>query len=175
MSETENQKPETQQDAVEGSGSTKTKFGRVTLTETILGIIAVIIIVGWIIVLGQDVSHLKKSSWFMPMSFVGALAVAACVILKAFAVRPLHPKVEKHVIPIASLLPLLGFLIWQLSTVTLCLTVGGSIALAYVSATTYWRKHIPEFATNPLDAVVGGKGEAATPKSDSEKNPETDS
>ena len=62
----------------------------------------------------------------------------------------LSSKVQEKLLPCVSLLPLAGFLVQELSSFRSLLTVGGAIALAYLSATSHWRNYIPDFVTNPL-------------------------
>jgi hypothetical protein len=146
----------------------KANLGKMPLAEKVLGAIALCILIGWILP-GSFFKDTFFRMWFPTLSFVGALIVAALVILKLFGQRPLPPKAERYVIPVASLLPVLGFLVDELLSVTRLLTVGGSIVLAYISATTYWRKHIPEFAMKPLgdasssEAPQGSAPAAAAP------------
>jgi hypothetical protein len=130
----------------------KANFGQLPLVEKVLGVIALVVIIGWIIAwTGQNnIYGSFFSNWFTPLSFLGALAIATLVILKVCGIRPLPPQIESKVIPIASLLPVVGYLITLINMPAMLLTVGGSIALAYISATTYWKRRIPDFATAPL-------------------------
>jgi hypothetical protein len=125
------------------------------LAEKVLGVLALLVIVGWL-VQGKLVWTSLFKFWYPTLSFLGAITVATILVLKIFGVRPIPPAIERQVIPIASLLPIVGFLIQFLSSFDSFLTMGGSLALAYVSATTYWKKRIPEFATNPLGKDAGG-------------------
>jgi hypothetical protein len=144
----------------------KANFAQLPLVEKVLVVIALVIIIGWIMTwsrspsiegapgLGEAFERLVRpgffSRWFTPLSFFGAMAITALVTLKVFGIRPLPPHIESKVIPIASLVPVLGYLIDLINSPAAFLTVGGSIALAYISATTYWKRRIPEFATAPL-------------------------
>jgi hypothetical protein len=135
-----------------GKPDVKAEIRRLPLVEKVLAAIAVLVIIGWIMTWASQDLFLSSffRRWSTPLSFFGALAIATLVILKVFGVRPLPPAVESKVIPIASLVPVLGFLIDKIIPFHDFLTFGGSIALAYISATTYWRRHIPTFATRPL-------------------------
>ena len=144
-----------------------TNLREIPLVEKILAPIALLIIIGWLMT-GKLFWQTIFRVWFPTLSFLGALLVATLVILKLFGIRALHPKIEKHVIPIGSLVPIVGYLVTSLATVQSFLTIGGSIALAYISATTYWRKHIPEFATQPLGEE---EGEGPEPEA-AEESPE---
>ncbi len=129
-------------------------FKKLPLAEKIVCGMALLVEIGWVITWSQTGGweYSGLSHWFPLLSFVGALAVVALVALKVLAIRLLPPNLEKHAIPVASLLPVLGFVIQTVSTVSVFLTVVGSLAMAYVSATTYWRKHMPKLsddATKP--------------------------
>jgi hypothetical protein len=130
----------------------KANFGQLPLVEKVLAVIALVIIVGWIMAWTNEFNMFGRffSNWFTPLSFLGALVIVALVTLKVVGIRPLPPQAEAKVIPIASLVPVLGYLISLINMPYVLLTVGGSIALAYISATTYWKRRIPEFATAPL-------------------------
>jgi hypothetical protein len=146
-------------------------FKQLPLVEKVLAVIAIVVIIGWIIAWsrkGDSVYTISGffSNWFTPLSFLGALAIVTLVVLKVFGVRPLPPNVESKVIPIASLLPVLGYLTSIINMPAMLLTIGGSIALAYISATTYWRQRIPEFATKPLGPPAAG-GSSPPPPSPS--------
>jgi len=151
--------PENQGTVVKEGPDIKANLGKLPLAEKSLAVIAVLVVLGWIILWSRAGSCTLFRSWFATFSFLGALAVAAVVIMKLFGVRPIPPTLERQVIPIASLLPVVGFVLEAvLSTPASLLTIGGSLALAYLSATTYWRKHIPEIVMQPL-----GKDAASEP------------
>lgn len=154
--------PENQGTVVKESPDIKANLGKLPLAEKILALVAILVVIGWIIAwsgTGGWVYQGLFKSWFATLSFFGALSVATVVILKLFGIRPIPPDLERHVIPVASLLPVVGFVLEAvLRTPAALLTIGGSLALAYLSATTYWRKHIPEIAMQPL-----GKDAAAEP------------
>jgi len=143
----------------------KANFTKLPLLEKVLAIIAVVVVIGWIIVWSSSTvdnavgyERLFKT-WFSTLSFLGALAIVAIVGLKIAGIRPFPPSVENMVIPIASLLPVLGYVLKVvISSFEGFLTIGGSLALAYLSATTYWRKSIPDIVTKPL-------GDAPPPES----------
>ncbi|MBN1441410.1 MAG: hypothetical protein JXA90_01825 [Planctomycetes bacterium] len=136
---------------------------RLPLVEKILGGIALVVIAGWIYV--WSAGGWFGADWFPILSFVGALDIAAFVILKIVGISLFQPKLEKWILPVLSLLPVVGYLIQIVTSVGTFLTVGGSLALAYVSAMTYWRKHLPEFSTQPggeaADAPAGGDSGSA--------------
>lgn len=135
-------------------------FKKLRLSEKIVVSLALLVEVGWIITWssfgGWQYSGL--SQWFPMFSFFGALVVVALVVLKVLAIKALPPNLEKHAIPVATLLPVLGFLIQSVSSISGFLTMVGSLAMAYVSATTYWRKHIPD-----LSAALTEEGAAPRP------------
>lgn len=135
------------------------------LAEKILGPIALLVVIGWLIS-GSGFSHRFPKEWFATASFLSALAIATLIVLKVFGKRPLPEHVERYSIAIVSLLPILGFLISSLKSVPYFLTVGGSMALAYVSASVYWRKHIPD-----LGEKIEEKEAAAPKPEDSEDEP----
>ena len=146
------------------SADLKAEIEKLPLTEKVISPIALLVVVGWIIRWSSTGYFDLFKAWFATLSFLGALAVAILVGLKLFRIRPLPPKVERQVIPIASIIPVAGILIESVNSVYNFLTVGGSIALAYISATTYWRKHIPEFAMKPLgETAATEKGDAPPP------------
>jgi hypothetical protein len=122
-----------------------------TLAEKILGTIAIAVLVGWVAQWASAEHGFQLFKvWFETLSFCGALLIVVFVGLKLLGKQPLPAAIERQVIPIASLIPVAGFLIESVQTPYRFLTVGGSLALAYFSVTTYWRRHIPEFATRPL-------------------------
>jgi hypothetical protein len=144
----------------------KANFVQLPLVEKVLGGIALIVIIGWIVMWTSKYGQFQGffTNWFTPFSFLGALTIVALVSLKVLGVRVLAPNVEAKVIPIASLVPVLGYLIELLRLPAHFLTAGGSIALAYISATTYWKRRIPAFATAPLGAPAAeGPPPAAPP------------
>jgi hypothetical protein len=142
----------------------KANLGKIPLAEKVLASIALVVIVGWILIWFQAKGlYGLFGDTFTTLSFLGALAVATIVILKLFGVRPVPPNAEEQLIPIVSLLPVFGYLIQLLNHFSLFLTVGGSIALAYVSATTYWRSSIPHFATSPLPTETPSRQPPSSP------------
>jgi len=134
----------------------KANFSKLPLLEKVLAIIALVVVIGWIIgwsskKMPWEISGLFKS-WFGTLSFFGSLAIVALVGLKVGGIRPLPPNLENMVIPIASLLPVVGYVLEVLFDFPFVyfLIMTGSLALAYLSATTYWRKSIPDIVTKPL-------------------------
>ena len=128
----------------------KAKLGKLPLAEKVLAGVSLLILIGWLINWLQWRNFALLATTFSTLSFLGALVVAALVILKLFGVRVLPPDLERKAISVASLLPLIGYLINLLAIPASFLTTAGSIALAYLSVTTYWRDRIPGFATKPL-------------------------
>ena len=116
---------------------------KLPLQEKILAILAILIAIGFISVWSQAGRYVFDS-WFMNGCWVGAVAVIALLVLRVTGKKLFPPAIERHVLPIASLLPALGFLVEQLTPLSRFLTVGGAIAMAYISAMTYWRRHIPD-------------------------------
>ncbi|MBI4603172.1 MAG: hypothetical protein HY721_14530 [Planctomycetes bacterium] len=150
---TEENKPAEPEAATETPGTDlKAEIAKLPLAEKVLAPIAVLVVIGWLIAWTRSevFYYALFKSWFATLSFLGALAVAVLVGLKLFGIRPLPPAVDRLLVPVASLLPVAGYLIEIISPIYQFFTVGGSIALAYISATTYWRKHIPAVATKPL-------------------------
>ena len=131
----------------------KAKIEKLPLSEKVLAPIAVAVLVGWIVQWSKENDIGLLRSWFDTLSFCGALAVTLLVGAKLVGKKPLPPKLERLVVPIASLVPLAGYLIDIINPIYRFLTVGGSIALAYLSATTYWRRHLPPVITQPLDTT----------------------
>jgi len=126
-----------------------TKADRPLRSEVILALIAVVVIVGWIFRWAdEDLRYPFQpfSDPFTGLSFFGSIAIVAYVVLKAAAVVSMPPKLEGWVLPFVSLIPVLGFLIKLFHPLHELLTIGGSIALAYVSAITYWRRHFLRIA-----------------------------
>jgi hypothetical protein len=127
------------------------------LTEKILGPIALLVVLGWLI-RGSGFSERFLTEWFATASFLAALAIAALIVLKLFGKRPLTEQTERYSIAVVSLLPIVGFLVTSLRSVPYFLTVGGSMALAYVSASVYWRKHIPDLGETLGESEAQGAG-----------------
>lgn len=118
---------------------------RLPLAEKLVVGIALLVELGWVITWSQTGGweYQGLSQWFPLLSFFGALVVVVLVVLKVLGVKFLPSSMEKHAVPVASLLPVLGFVIQSVISVSVFLTVVGSLAMAYVSATAYWRKHMP--------------------------------
>jgi hypothetical protein len=135
----------------------KQQLEKLPLAEKVLAPIALVILVGWIVKWSTEDRIGLLRSWFDTLSFCGALAVTLLVGAKLFGRRPLPAKLERLVVPIASLVPVAGYLFDIIDPIYKFLTVGGSIALAYLSATTYWRRHIPPIVTRPLDTSEPGE------------------
>ncbi|HNS00186.1 MAG TPA: hypothetical protein PKX48_10635 [Planctomycetota bacterium] len=136
---------------------------KLPLVEKIVFVLAVLVLIGWVIMWSRSGGWAFRglSHWFPLLSFFGALAVLVLIVLKVLAVKFLPPHLERHAIPVASLLPVLGFVVENVVDVSNCLTVVGSLAMAYVSAMTYWRKHLPQIGEEA--APEGSKPPAAPP------------
>jgi len=140
------------------------QHGALRRSEKVLGILALVILFGWILCwtpAGGEAGVRKIGSgpglwWFGLLSAIGSLLVLALIFMKFYCVDILPERLQEKLLPCVSLLPVLGFFIMELDSIPSIFTVGGSIALAYISATSYWRSRLPEFVTNPL-------GEGAKP------------
>ena len=130
----------------------KNNLRGIRLVDKILAPISLCVVVGWVIhwVSGGMQSLGLFLNWFQTLSFFSALAVAVIVSLRILGKSFLPSSVVRRTVAIASVVPIAGYFIEEISSLSAFLTIGGSIALAYFSATTYWRKHIPHFATDPL-------------------------
>ena len=152
------------QSGVGGSVDLKAEMRKLPLAEKILAPIALVVVVGYFLfgrVFWQGMFFRDVGS---TLAFLGALAVATIVILKLFGVRPLQAKMEHFVLAIASLLPAVGLVLTSLRLgLPTFLTWTGAIALAYVSAMTYWRRQIPGFVTKTLDAAAESTGSTPPP------------
>ncbi|HLU49873.1 MAG TPA: hypothetical protein VK116_17365, partial [Planctomycetota bacterium] len=96
--------------------------------EWVVAAVAILIVVGWIVAWTSTRFYLNN--WFAPLSFFGAIGVLAFFVAEIFGVDEKLPDgLRGRVLPILSVVPLLGFL---LETVmrgwAAFLTVGGSIA-----------------------------------------------
>ena len=132
----------------------KVGLKNLSLSDRVLGVIALWVVAGWSAVwlFREDETFNLFREFFQTLSFCGALVVVLVVGLKLCALRVFPEKAEGRALAVASLLPVLGYLIEIITSLGSFLTIGGSIALAYISATTYWRNRIPQFATDPLGA-----------------------
>jgi hypothetical protein len=120
---------------------------KLSLAEKILGLVALLVFFAWVFSGSSFWSYGFFRFFFPTLSFFGALVVATLVILKVFEVRFLPSHIERLTLAIAALVPVLGLLLDSLTPIGQFLKLGGALALAYVSATAYWKKHIPEIAT----------------------------
>ena len=128
----------------------------ITLAEKILVPITLAVVVGWLLRWFHDPALFKSP--FSLLSFFPCLLIDVLIILRYFDKFALPEKVDRLLLSILTLLPFLGFLIrfvGEMSTVGKALTVVGSIATAYIAATTYWRKRIPQIALDPLRQAAG--------------------
>lgn len=148
MSATENEA------ATGGKRSVWANFKAIPLAERILGIIALLVLLGWIISIfriGWKYTGLFQQV-FPTLSFLATLLLAVAIILKLWSIRPLAESVERYTLAVLSVMPLACWLIEALKEVTTFLKYGGAIALAYIATTTYWRRHLPDVVTNPTGA-----------------------
>jgi hypothetical protein len=118
-------------------------LGKLPLVEKAIGAIAILVVFGWVAMGEGFFKILLFKSTFATLSFLGALAIAVIIILKLFEIRAIPKGMERYALAILALIPLVGLVLQSLSTVTGFLTMGGSLALAYISATSFWRKHLP--------------------------------
>ena len=149
---------------------TKAKGRKPSRAEIILAVIAVTVVVGWVFS-WTDSGAVRGfnlfSDPFALFSFFGSLAVVAYVALQPFGLVSLPQNIDRKIVPVLSLLPVVGYLCSIVVPMYDFLTIGGSIALAYVSATAFWSKQM-EYAGKKVAAGVqetlqGSKrGEAAT-------------
>ncbi len=159
-------------------GSERKQHGRLRPSEIALTIIAGLMLLGWAFRwMGYGGPPEAPSDtapavfpWFATFSVPSAVLVLALIFLKLNCIELLPGKGQEKILPYISLLPVLGFLIAELSSVQTFLTVGGAMALAYISATSYWRNYIPDFITNPLGADAADS-RAAPPKGEPKKTP----
>ena len=144
------------------------QYGKLRPSEIALSIIAALMLLGWAfrwMGYGGPPEPPPETAptvfpWFAVFSIPSAVLVLALIFLKLNCIELLPGKGQEKILPYISLLPVLGFLIAELSSVQTFLTVGGAMALAYISATSYWRNYIPDFITNPLGADAQGSGTA---------------
>ena len=132
----------------------KPKVRKLSRAEIVLAVIAAVVVTGWVFswLYGGRQFDLFRD-WFASCSFFAALLLLVFVALKPFALLSLPPRIESKVVPVLSLIPVLGYLISTLATVYSFFTIGGSIALAYVAATVFWRKQL-EFAEKTVAVGV---------------------
>ncbi len=138
----------------------KSNFRGLSVIDKVLAPISVFVIAGWVIhwVSGGTNAFGLFSDWFQTLSFFGALTVAVLVNLRIMGKQFLPLHIDRRSVAIASLVPVVGYLFEIITSLAAFLTIGGSIALAYISATTYWRKHLPSFATEPLGSAASQEG-----------------
>ncbi len=157
------------------SAKNRKKYGKLRPSEIVLSIIAMLMLLGWLFhaldYAGPPVATPVTATpepapettpvatpettpavfpWFATFSVPSAVLVLALIFLKLNCISLIPGNGQEKMLPYISLLPVLGFLIAELGSVQTFLTVGGAVALAYISATSYWRNYIPEFITNPL-------------------------
>jgi len=142
-------------------------------TNKVLAPIAMFVVVGWFFtwITGGTESVKLFSNWFQTLSFFGALVVAVLVSFRLFSKQFLPESIDRRTVAIASLLPVLGYLLEIVTGLQTFLTIGGSIAMAYIAATTHWRKHIPQFVTSPLGDAEAAQSLPRRPSSSTEEIP----
>ena len=143
------------------TSETPKEYGKLRPSEKVLGIIALLMLVGWVFrwLYVDEADSSTGFPWFLTFSIPSAVIVLVLIFLKLNVIEILPGKLQEKMLPYISLLPVLGFLIAELNSFQRLLTVGGAMALAYISATSYWRNYIPDFVTNPLGAKSPAAGE----------------
>lgn len=133
---------------------------KLPFVEKVLAPLAILVILGCLLA-GSRFWRMLFHDWFYTLAFLGSLAVAALIILKVFGVRVFAPAVEGKAIAVASLVPALGLVFGSFQRFDYFLVVGGSLALAYISAMAYWKKHLPEIREAPSSAGAPPGGESS--------------
>lgn len=124
---------------------------KLPFVEKVLAVLALLVVLGCLLA-GSRFWRSLFHDWFYTLAFLGSLAVAALIVLKVFGVRVFAPSVEGKAIAVASLVPALGLVLGSFQRFDHFLVVGGSLALAYISAMAYWKKHLPEIRGTPSPA-----------------------
>jgi hypothetical protein len=142
----------------------RTGFRSIPGSERALALVAIVVLAGWIVswLSGGDPRELFRSI-FAALSFLGSLIVILIVSGKLFGVRPIPAAMEQHVIAIAALLPIVGYLLGLVNPPYLLMQVGGSLVLGYLALITYWRRYIPDRVTKSLATEPGGTVPAPGP------------
>ena|SRR5687767_5389370 len=127
-------------------------------SEKALAVVSLVVLAGWIVswLSGAGSPRVLFQSIFAALSFLGSLLVLLIVSGKLFGVRPIPASMERHVIAIAALLPIVGYLLGLVNPPYLLMQVGGSLVLGYLALITYWRRYIPDRVTRPLTTETGG-------------------
>lgn len=136
----------------------RTGFRSIPGSERALALVSLVVLAGWIVswLSGAHSPRELFISIFAALSVLGSLIVLLIVCGKLFGVRPLPASVEKHVIAIAALLPLVGYLLRLVNPPFEFMQVVGSLVLGYLALITYWRRYIPERVTKALATEPGG-------------------
>ncbi len=129
------------------------QYGTLRLSEKVIGGLAFIILAGWVVksTTGSEAAPVETGfPWFATASIASALIVITLLAFKINCLEFVPVKLQQRLLPIVCILPVIGFLIEEMSSVETAMTVGGAIALAYISATSYWRNIVPNFVKDPL-------------------------
>ena len=143
----------------------RTGFRSIPGSERALALVSLVVLAGWIVswLSGAHSPRELFTSIFAALSVLGSLIVILIVAGKLFGVRPLPAGVEKHVIAIAALLPVVGYFLRLANPPFEFMQVVGSLVLGYLALITYWRRYIPERVTKPLATEPGGTVPAPAP------------
>jgi hypothetical protein len=132
---------------------------RLSTVQWVMGPIAVLVVVGWIMNWATAKEHVPVSeffeSLFFVLSFFSAALIAVLIGLRVFGRSFLSEQAENLILSITSLLPAIGWLAEQIKPLPKFLTVVGSIFLAGVSIIAYWRRHLPHVATEIPPPAAG--------------------
>lgn len=120
---------------------------KLSRTDLLVGGVAALVVLGWILHWSRRDDFDPFGSWFSTLSFWGSLVVAVYVLGQPLGFIRLPGDWGRRLIPILSLVPLSGFLVDMITPVDKLLREVGTIALAYLSATTYWRKQFLDLAS----------------------------
>ncbi len=166
--------------AKKNASANSTDYGKLRPSEIVLGVIALLMLIGWVLRgiswYGLDPTPATSFPWFATFSIPSAILVLVLIMLKMNVIEILPGNLQEKMLPYVSLFPVVGFLIAELGSFQSFLTVGGAMALAYISATSYWHNYIPDFVTNPLGAPSQPEGAsekpAAAPAAKSQAEPD---
>jgi len=135
----------------------RTGFRSIPGSERALALVSLVVLAGWIVSWLSGAGSVQElfRSVFAALSFLGSLIVILIVSGKLFGVRPIPAAMERHVIAIAALLPIVGYLLGLVNPPYLLMQVGGSLVLGYLALITYWRRYIPDRVTKALTTEPG--------------------
>ena len=145
----------------------RTGYRSIPGSEKALAVVSLVVLAGWIVswLSGAGSPRVLFQSIFAALSFLGSLLVLLIVSGKLFGVRPIPAAIERHVIAIAALLPIVGYLLGLVNPPYLLMQVGGSLVLGYLALITYWRRYIPDRVTKPLATETGEAPASVVPAS----------